>query len=69
MHTKATGKVLKPTYGEEKKTRETFQALFKQEEAPGDPLPSYYVPEKEIPDGPPSEEDIMAAIKRMNIGK
>ena len=65
----STGHVPKPTFRDEKRTRLEFETLFTEREPPGDPIRIHIDPRPTINDDPPSEEEIMMAIRGMGLNK
>ena len=58
----------KPTYGDEEKIRKEFQALFSRVEPEGEPIPVHYEGGL-VDDGPPTEEEVVRAVRRLKFGK
>ncbi len=66
---KSTGKIPKPTYHDEEKTRDEFQALYTANTPPGNPILPQLQPQPTICDEPPTENEIKIAIKGMKLNK
>ena len=58
----------KPTYHDEAKIRREFEALFSRVEPEGEPIPLHYEGDP-INDGPPTEVEVVQALKRLRFGK
>jgi hypothetical protein len=65
----STGKVPKPTYQDEEKTRNEYKSLFSVENPPGEPILVNLDPKPEICDDVPTEEEVKTAIRTMKQNK
>jgi hypothetical protein len=64
-----TGRAPKPTFRDEAETRSEYQKLFMEEEPPGESIPIHIHPRPAVDDGPPSEAEIVEALKKMKLNK
>jgi exonuclease III len=64
-----SGRAPKPTYNDESETRAEYEKLFSKEDPPGTAIPIHIRPRPEIADGPPTEEEVVQALKKMRLRK
>jgi hypothetical protein len=64
-----SGRPPKPTYRDEEITRKEYEKLFGAEEPPGEDIPIHIFPTPEIDDEPPTEQEIINALKKLRLGK
>jgi hypothetical protein len=62
------GHVPKPTFQEEKKTRDQCKALYKKEQSDGEPNPVDIAPFP-IDNTVPEEEEVCEALKKLRLGR
>jgi exonuclease III len=64
-----SGRAPKPTFRDEAATRTEYEKLFTEEEPPGEPIPIHINIRQEVDDGPPSEEEVVTALKKLKLNK
>ena len=64
-----SGRAPLPTYKDEKVTREEYRKLYREEEPPGNDIPIHISPMPEINDEPPTEREVIKALKKLKLGK
>jgi hypothetical protein len=64
-----SGRPPKPTYKDEEATRKEYENLFGAEEPPGEDIPIHISPMPDINDEPPTEQEIIRALKKLKLGR
>jgi hypothetical protein len=64
-----SGRPPKPTLGDAEATRKEYEKLFGAEHPPGEDIPIHISPTPHVNDDPPSEKEIIEALKRIRLGK